>query len=123
MPRDPTSDSWATLSTASGDSVSGRAKAESHLIWGPIPVALDQPLLVVATPELPQGLDQLPDRGKGSDPDQAFLQCTDEPFCDAIALGFPHEARGARHAEEGQFLLKVIAHISAAMVMANRQPR
>jgi hypothetical protein len=43
--------------------------------------------------ELPEGLDQLRDRGEGSDPKQVLFECADESLGDANALRFPNGTR------------------------------
>ena len=40
----------------------------------------------------------------------------------AVALGLPHEARRADHAQEAQLPLEVIAEVVAAVVVADGQP-
>jgi hypothetical protein len=47
---------------------------------------LDEPLLVVPPPELPEGLDQLRDGGEVADPEQVLLQGSDKSLGDAIGL-------------------------------------
>ena len=86
------------------------------------PVAFDQPLLVVTPPELPKGVGELRDRGEMPHPQQVLLQGTNEPFGNAIALGLPHEARRAGHPQECQLPLEVMAHVGAAVIVADRWP-
>jgi predicted DNA-binding transcriptional regulator YafY len=66
----------------------------------PEAVAFDQPLFVVELLELAQGIGQPGDVGEMADPKQVLLEGSDKSFGDAIALGFPDEARRAGHAEE-----------------------
>jgi hypothetical protein len=49
-------------------------------------VSLDQPLLVVPPPELPEGLDQLGHGRETFDPKQVRFQRADEALRDAIGL-------------------------------------
>ena len=49
-------------------------------------MALDQPLLIVPPLELPEGLDQIGDRGEVLDPEQVLLQGPDEALRDPVGL-------------------------------------
>ena len=49
-------------------------------------MALYQPMLVIILPELLEGCLQLLDGVEGTDPEQVFLQCSDEAFGAAIAF-------------------------------------
>src|SRR5947209_11383776 len=81
----------------------------------------DQPPLVVSPPELPQRLDQFRHRGERPGPQELLLEGADEPLGAAVALGLPHEARRAGHAEELQLPLEVVAEVVAPVVVADGQ--
>jgi len=63
------------------------------------------------------------DRPKRPHPEQFLLACADEPFHDAVAFRRPHESRAEDDPQELEFSLAAIAHILAAMMMADLQPR
>ncbi len=65
----------------------GSADIASDLRGRSEAVALDQPLLVVLTPKLPQRLDQLRDGGKRIHPEQVLYAGAYEPLGDAISFG------------------------------------
>src|SRR5262249_2998892 len=64
-----------------------------HLAGCLVAMPLDQPLLVVVPPELPQGIKQICDGGEGPAPEHVLLERADEPLGASVPLGFPHEAR------------------------------
>jgi hypothetical protein len=47
-------------------------------------VALDQPLLIIPPLELPEGLDQIGNRGEVLHPEPVLLQCPDEALRDPV---------------------------------------
>ena len=59
---------------------------------------LEDPLLVVLTLELQQGLPQVFDRLEGPHPQEVLLEGPDEPFGAAVAFGLADEGRGTRDA-------------------------
>jgi hypothetical protein len=63
----------------------------SHLGWGTITVAGDEPSFVVVPGELDERGSQLFDGIEGSHPQQVLLEGSDEALCDAVALGLSHE--------------------------------
>lgn len=63
-----------------------RREVAPRLARRPEAVAFDQPLLVVPSPELPQGLGQFRDGGERSNPEEVLLECADEAFRDPIGL-------------------------------------
>jgi hypothetical protein len=56
-----------------------------------VTVAPDQPLLIVPPADLPQDLDQLRERSKGSVSYQILFRGADGPLPDTTPLGLPHE--------------------------------
>ena len=54
-------------------------------------MSLDQPLLVVSPPELPERRDQLADGSERPHPEEVLFQGANEAFRDAIPLGLPDE--------------------------------
>src|SRR5262249_36549240 len=93
------------------------------LAWRPEAVAPDQPLVVVSPSELARGVGQLRDSGEGPHPEEVLLQGPDEPLGTTVPLRLADEARRAVDPEEGQLPLEVVAHVGAAMVVADGQPR
>src|SRR5262245_4195795 len=93
----------------------------SHLAGSPEAVALDQPLLVVPSLELAEGLDQFRDRRERPDPEQVLLERADKTLRHPVALGLPDEAGRAGHPQEGQLGLEVVTHVSAAVVVPDAQ--
>jgi hypothetical protein len=70
-----------------------------------VPVALDEPLLVVGPLGRRQRLAQIFDRVEPADPEQVLLERPDEPFGAAIALRGTDEVRGAPGSEEAYLAL------------------
>src|SRR5215218_5170408 len=87
----------------------------------PEAVPLDEPGRVVDLAELDQRVAELLDGVEGSHPEQVLFQSADEALGAAIALRRPHEGGRTLDAEEGEFLLEVIRHVLAAVVVANGQ--
>src|SRR3954453_4673637 len=89
--------------------------------WAEEAVPLDQPGCVVGFPECEQGLPQLLDGLEGPHPQQVLLQRADEALGAAIAFRGADKSRRAVDAKKGQFLLEVIGHVLAAVVVADGQ--
>lgn len=70
-------------------------------------VALDPPVLVVGRLDLQEGLAQVLDRVEPAHPEQVLLQCQDEPFRAAVALGRTNEGGGVPGAGESNLALEV----------------
>ncbi|RLT36023.1 MAG: hypothetical protein DWI59_00280 [Chloroflexi bacterium] len=83
----------------------------------------DQPLLVVALREGDKREAEFLDRGEGLDPPQLPLQGADEALGTAVALGSGDKRRCGTDAQEAQLVLKMVAHVLAAVVVAQREPR
>ena len=84
-------------------------------------VALDQPALVVGLLERQEGQAQLLDLLEPAEPEQFLRQGADEPLGTTVALGSADESRGALGAEEADLALEVLAHVLAAVVVADAQ--
>src|SRR3954451_24725104 len=81
-------------------------------------VAFDQPAVVVGLAEREQRLTEFLDGLEGPHPEQVLLQGADEALGAAIAFRCPHEGGRTLDAEEGQFLLEVIAYVLRAVIKA-----
>lgn len=86
-------------------------------------MALDDPLLVVSALEVEERLSQLLDGLEPLDPEQVFLQRPDEPFGTTVAFWRTNEGGGTCGAKEADLLLKVAAHVLAAVIVADLQAR
>src|SRR4051794_2916512 len=87
----------------------------------PEAVPFDEPGRVVDLPKLDQRVAELPDGVEGPHPEQVLFQGTDEALGAAVALRRPHESGRTLDAKEGEFLLEVIRHVLAAVVVADGQ--
>ncbi len=74
-------------------------------------VPLDQPVLVVVVLELLQGGLKLLDGVEGSDPEQVFLQGSDEPLGAAVPFWCADEGRRGFRAQPGDLVLEVVADV------------
>jgi hypothetical protein len=61
---------------------------------------------------------QLVDRSEGPDPQEVLLERSDEPLGAAVAFGLADERRRTLDSEERQLVLEVVAHVLAAVVVA-----
>src|SRR5689334_74755 len=84
-------------------------------------VPLDEPRRVVDLAERDQRVAQLLDGLEGSHPEQVLLQGADKALGAAVAFRGSHESGRTLDAEEGKFLLEVIRHVLAAVVVADRE--
>src|SRR5262245_60763146 len=86
-------------------------------------VALAEPATVVALLELVEGEPQILDRLEGPHPEELLLERADEALGHAVALRFPDERRAGLDPEEPEFILKVVAHVLTAVIVARQEPR
>ena len=88
-----------------------------HLGRGFITVALDNPIFVVSALKLPEGPAHLLDGGEGSQPEEIFLGDADQALGAAVGFRGPDKGGRALDSQEGEFFLKIMRHIPAAMIM------
>jgi len=99
---------WTPGKTISRGPLHGRELFFPDLGRGLVPMALDQPVVVVEILELEQCEAELLDGSTGVHPQEILLQRPDEPLCAPVAFRLPDKRRGAFHAEEPDLGLKVI---------------
>ena len=88
---------------------------------GPEIEALNEPASVVSFFELPQRKLQLVYVFEMADPEQLLFQSPEETFNATIPLRLSNEGRRGFDAEKSYFLLKVITHVLAAVIMPEPQ--
>ena len=93
----------------------------THLSRGFIAVALDDPVLVIGPLKVQEGLAQLLHGGEGSHPEEVFLEDANEALGAAVAFRGPDKGWRALDTQEGEFILKIMGHILAAMIMPQGQ--
>ena len=82
---------------------------------GAVAVPLDQPVFVVAAPEVDKGSAEILDGVEGPDPEQVLLQRPDKPLGAAVALGGADEGRGgAAPSQAISVFSEVSGHVLAA---------
>jgi len=94
---------------------------QAHLGEGFIAVALDNPIFVVSALKLQEGLAHLLDGGEGSHPEEIFLEDADKALGAAVAFRGPDKGGRALDSPEGNFFLKIMRPILAAMIMPRGQ--
>ena len=77
--------------------------------------------MVVAITEVVQGSAEFIEITETADPQELLFQGAEEALDAAVALGLADEGRGRLDAEEANFVLEVIAHVNAAVVVAQAQ--
>ena len=82
---------------------------------------LDQPVFVVAPPEVDQGEAELLGGPQAPDPKEVLIQRPDEPLRAAVAIGGSDEGRARLGAEPRDLLLEVAGHVLAAVVVADAE--
>jgi len=93
----------------------------THLGRGFIAVALDDPVLVIGPLKVQEGLAQLLHGGEGSHPEEVFLEDANEALGAAVAFRGPDKGWRALDTQKGEFILKIMRHILAAMIMPQGQ--
>jgi hypothetical protein len=93
----------------------------AHLSRGFIAVALDDPVFVVSALKLQEGLAQFLQGAESPHPEQVFFEDADKALGAAVAFRGPDKGRRTVDAQKGDFLLEVVRHIVAAMVMPQGQ--
>jgi hypothetical protein len=90
---------------------------QADLGRGFIAVALYDPVVVVGPPKLQESF-----RGiESPHPEQVFFEEADKALGYAVAFRGPDQGRRAFDAQEGKFILKIMRHILAAMIMPQGQ--
>src|ERR687886_2391263 len=84
--------------------------------WNQGPLATSQAQMCPRTAN--SGQAQLLDGLEAPHPQQVLLQRPDEPLRAAVALGLAHEGGRALEAEEADLGLAVVAHVLAAVIVA-----
>src|SRR4051795_10696463 len=86
-----------------------------------VAVPLDDPALVVGPLERDERQAELLDGLEAAHPQQVLLQRPDEALGAAVPFRLAHERRRALDAEEADFGVEVVAHVLAAVVVAERE--
>jgi hypothetical protein len=109
----------------SRDPRNATSQLATGLAWVSVTVALDQPLLVVPSLELPEGLDEFGYPGEVPDPKQVLRQSLDKSFGDPIALGSRTKLGELVMPRKVSSCWKssLMAHVGASTVVADVQPR
>src|SRR5277367_1004304 len=82
----------------------------------------DEPSFIIAPGECDEFGAQFLDGFERSHPEQVLLQGSDEPLCDAIALGFAHEGRRSFDAQTFDLVLEIAGHVIGAMIVTQLEP-
>ena len=78
-------------------------------------------MIVVIVLELLAGLLQFLDGLEGCDPEQIFLECPDEALGTAVPFGGADKGRRGCRSQPGDLVLKIVADVLRAVVMADGQ--
>jgi hypothetical protein len=82
---------------------------------------LDEPGGVIDVTEGEQREPEFFDGGEGPDPEQVFLERSDEALCAAISLRRTDESWRALNAQEAHLGLEGVGHVLRAMIVTNGQ--
>ena len=78
-------------------------------------------MMIVATTKFGECLVEFGEIAEAAHPEELLLQSAKETFDAAVAFRLAHEGGGRLDAQEFDLVLKVVAHIDAAMVVTQPQ--